>query len=143
MGKFVIIVMDSVGIGALPDASRFGDEGSDTLGHIIEAYPDIRLDNLAKLGMCMLKPQLPSRGEIAGSYGRARGGVRARTQQAGILKLRGWRWKSRFLRFRTDFRRISSELLKKRQGGKPSATIPLLERRSSNSLANSMWIPAH
>jgi phosphopentomutase len=71
MGKFVIIVMDSAGIGAMPDADRFGDEGSDTLGHIIEAYPDIRLDNLAKLGMCMLKPQLPFRGEITGSYGRA------------------------------------------------------------------------
>jgi phosphopentomutase len=71
MGKFVIIVMDSVGIGALPDADRFGDEGSDTLGHIIEVYPDIRLSNLAKLGMCKLKPQLPCDGEIIGSYGRA------------------------------------------------------------------------
>ncbi len=71
MGKFVIIVMDSVGIGEQPDAARFGDEGSDTLGHIIDAYPDIRLDNLAKLGMCKLKPQLPCGAALIGSYGRA------------------------------------------------------------------------
>ncbi len=71
MGKFIIIVMDSVGIGALPDAGRFGDEGSDTLGHIIEAYPDIRLNNLAKLGLCRLKPQLKYSGQVIGAYGRA------------------------------------------------------------------------
>ena len=71
MAKFTIIVMDSVGAGELPDAARFGDEGSDTLGHIINTYPDIKLDNLARLGLCKLKPQLPCRGEIIGAYGRA------------------------------------------------------------------------
>jgi len=71
MAKFIIIVMDSVGAGAQPDAARFGDEGSDTLGHIIETYPDIKLDNLAILGLCKLKPQLPCSGEIIGAYGRA------------------------------------------------------------------------
>ena len=71
MGKFIIIVMDSVGVGALPDAGRFGDESSDTVGHIVEAYPDIKLANLAKLGMCRLEPQLPCRGEVIGCYGKA------------------------------------------------------------------------
>ena len=71
MGKFVIVVMDSVGIGAQPDAARFGDEGSDTLGHIVDAYPDIKLDNLSRIGMCRLKPQLPYKGEIIGAFGRA------------------------------------------------------------------------
>lgn len=71
MGKFIIIVMDSVGVGALPDADRFGDEGSDTVGHIVEAYPDIKLANLSKLGMCRLKPQLSCSGEVIGAYGKA------------------------------------------------------------------------
>lgn len=71
MAKFVIVVMDSVGAGEMPDAYRFGDEGSDTLGHIIDAYPDIQLNNLSRLGLCKLKPQLPCYGEIIGSYGRA------------------------------------------------------------------------
>ncbi len=71
MSKFIIVVMDSVGVGAQPDADRFGDEGSDTVGHIVEAYPDIKLKNLSKLGMCKLKPQLPCSGELIGSYGKA------------------------------------------------------------------------
>ncbi len=70
MAKFIIVVMDSVGIGALPDAALFGDEGSDTLGHIIEAYPDIRIPNLKKLGLCRLK-NLECDGGVIGAYGRA------------------------------------------------------------------------
>ena len=33
--KAIIIVLDSVGIGELPDAANYGDKGADTLGHII------------------------------------------------------------------------------------------------------------
>ena len=36
MTRALLIVLDSVGIGGAPDAARFGDEGSDTLGHIAE-----------------------------------------------------------------------------------------------------------
>ena len=70
MAKFVIVVMDSVGIGALPDAAKFGDEGSNTLGHIIERSKGINLDNLAALGMCRLVDGLPQK-DVIGSYGRA------------------------------------------------------------------------
>ncbi|MGH6678034.1 MAG: phosphopentomutase, partial [Bradyrhizobium sp.] len=35
--RAMILVMDSVGIGAAPDAARYGDEGADTIGHIAEA----------------------------------------------------------------------------------------------------------
>ena len=37
-----ILVMDSFGIGAAPDASRFGDAGADTLGHIAQACAEGR-----------------------------------------------------------------------------------------------------
>jgi phosphopentomutase len=70
MAKFIIVVMDSVGIGALPDADRFGDEGSNTVGHIIEHSAGINLDNLAGLGLCRLVGGLPQK-EVIGSYGRA------------------------------------------------------------------------
>ncbi len=69
MAKFIIVVMDSVGIGALPDASLFGDEGSDTLGSIIKEYPDIALPNLSRLGLCRITA-LPC-GEVTGAHGRA------------------------------------------------------------------------
>lgn len=34
--RIFVIVLDSLGIGAMPDAARFADEGADTFGHILE-----------------------------------------------------------------------------------------------------------
>lgn len=70
MAKFIIVVMDSVGIGALPDAGKFGDEGSNTVGNIIKHSNGIKLDNLSSLGLCRLVDGLPEK-DIIGSYGRA------------------------------------------------------------------------
>lgn len=50
MSLFVTIVLDGVGIGAQPDADRYGDVGSNTLAHVCEeAHPE--LPNLARLGL--------------------------------------------------------------------------------------------
>jgi len=56
MGRAIILVLDSFGIGATADAERFGDVGSDTFGHIAKeraASPSgpLRLPNLARLGL--------------------------------------------------------------------------------------------
>ena len=40
--RAIILVMDSFGLGATPDAVRFGDEGADTLGHIAERRAVLR-----------------------------------------------------------------------------------------------------
>ena len=48
--KAIIIVLDSVGIGELPDAANYGDKGADTLGHIINTcHP--KLPHLMELGL--------------------------------------------------------------------------------------------
>jgi phosphopentomutase len=49
--RVILIVLDSVGIGELPDAAKYGDVGSNTLGHIAEQYPDLQIPNLVKLGL--------------------------------------------------------------------------------------------
>ncbi len=46
-----MILLDSVGVGALPDADRYGDEGSNTLAHIGEALGGLDLPNLGALGL--------------------------------------------------------------------------------------------
>jgi phosphopentomutase len=56
MGRAILLVLDSFGIGATPDAGRFGDEGADTLGSIARARAasasgPLRLPNLAALGL--------------------------------------------------------------------------------------------
>ena len=53
--RVVLIVLDSVGIGELPDADKYGDEGSDTLGNICQAV-DLELPNLARLGLGNIRP---------------------------------------------------------------------------------------
>ena len=54
-GRVIWIVLDSVGIGAMPDAAAYGDAGSDTLGNIARRRA-LHLPNLAKLGLGNLKP---------------------------------------------------------------------------------------
>jgi phosphopentomutase len=49
--RAVILVLDGVGIGEAPDAADYGDVGSDTLGHVCAAVPDIALPNLARAGL--------------------------------------------------------------------------------------------
>ncbi len=51
MARAFVLVLDSFGIGAAPDADRFGDQGADTYGHICEASPGLNLTNLKMLGL--------------------------------------------------------------------------------------------
>lgn len=51
MKRAIIIVLDSVGIGELPDAYKYGDTGSNTLGNIAASIPGFSLSNLQKLGL--------------------------------------------------------------------------------------------
>ncbi|WP_400163860.1 phosphopentomutase [Brevibacillus sp. TJ4] len=54
--RVFLIVLDSVGIGELPDAARFGDEGAHTLGHIAERVEGFRLPEMEKLGLGNIAP---------------------------------------------------------------------------------------
>jgi phosphopentomutase len=49
--RVILIVMDSVGVGELPDADLYGDSGSNTLGNIAKGVKDFRLENLEALGL--------------------------------------------------------------------------------------------
>ncbi len=70
-GRVIWIVLDSVGIGAMPDAAKFGDVGSDTLGNIAKKYR-LTLPNLSRLGLANIKPLsgLCPALHPAGAYGR-------------------------------------------------------------------------
>ena len=54
--RIFTIVIDSLGVGALPDAQAYGDAGTDTLGHIAANTDPFRIPNLQKLGMANLHP---------------------------------------------------------------------------------------
>jgi phosphopentomutase len=74
--RVILIVLDSVGIGELPDAAQYGDEGSDTLGNIARVVP-LRIPTLRSLGLERLAPALTDREGASyavetatGAYGR-------------------------------------------------------------------------
>jgi phosphopentomutase len=71
--RVIWIVLDSVGIGAMPDALSYGDpEGSDTLGNVARQRP-LKLPNLCRLGLANIKPLtgLPASGAPFAAYGKA------------------------------------------------------------------------
>lgn len=51
MARVILIVMDSVGVGELPDAKAFGDVGTNTLLHVYQANNGLKIPNLLKLGI--------------------------------------------------------------------------------------------
>ena len=53
--RIFVIVLDSLGIGAMPDAARFADEGADTFGHILEKTKTLNIPNLRRLWFLNLK----------------------------------------------------------------------------------------
>ena len=52
--RALLLILDSVGCGSAPDAAAYGDEGSDTLGHIYERTPGFALPNLEQLGVARI-----------------------------------------------------------------------------------------
>src|ERR671929_774155 len=69
MKRAIVIVCDSLGVGELPDAGDFGDEGSNTLGHVLESqHPN--LPTLASLGLLHALPTPASDVTPRSAYGR-------------------------------------------------------------------------
>ncbi len=70
--KVILIVLDSVGIGELPDAMNYGDCGCNTLRHIVEACGGIKIPNMCTLGLGKITGvdylEIPK--GIIGCYGR-------------------------------------------------------------------------
>ena len=86
--RAIVIVLDSLGIGALPDAAAFGDEGSNTLGHILARMPGLRIPNLRALGLGRLMGAQDAVREDAG-YGRMRERSRGKDTTTGHWEMSG------------------------------------------------------
>lgn len=54
--RIILIVLDSVGIGELPDAHLYNDRGANTLGNIARYYPSLSLPNLSNMGLGNIDP---------------------------------------------------------------------------------------
>ncbi len=70
--RVIWIVLDSVGMGALPDAAKFGDEGANTISHTVKACEGLDIPNLRKLGYGNIEGMqgVESMDAPMGAYGR-------------------------------------------------------------------------
>ena len=90
MKRAFILVIDSLGIGSSADAGRFGDAGSNTLGHMAEARGGLRLPNLARLGLGRAAGlDLGHDGEVTGAWGHAVEQSRGKDTPSGHWEMAG------------------------------------------------------
>ncbi|MGC8742176.1 MAG: phosphopentomutase [Candidatus Sumerlaeaceae bacterium] len=125
--RFVIIVLDSVGIGALPDAHLFGDEGSDTLGNLSRAFPDgLRLPNMAKLGLGNIADLrgVPPRPDAIGAWGKCAEKSMAKDTTLGHWEIAGVISEQPFPTYPHGFPPEIIEEFERRTGRKILGNIP-------------------
>ncbi len=67
--RVILVVMDSVGAGEMPDAADYGDQHSDTLGHLADRIP-LRVPALRSLGLSRVARIGPDTTAVTGAYGR-------------------------------------------------------------------------
>lgn len=105
MKKALILLLDSVGVGALPDAAEYGDDGAATVPHVLAAFPDLPIPNLRKLGLCAIDGlQALSRGETPiAVHGRCASVSRGKDSIVGHWELMGQPTEIPFLTYPDGF----------------------------------------
>ena len=113
------IVVDSFGIGAMPDSEKFGDVGVDTCGHIAEAVESFCIPNMQKLGLANLRPikHVPAADRTMGYYAKLRETSNGKDTMTGHWEMMGINTQKPFITFTdTGFPKELIEELEKRCG---------------------------
>lgn len=113
------IVIDSLGVGEMEDAERFGDKGVDTLGHIAQQMETFTIPNLQKLGLANLHPlkQVSSVGSPLGYYTKMRESSNGKDTMTGHWEIMGLKIDKPFQTFtETGFPQELIAELEKRTG---------------------------
>ncbi|MFN0206309.1 MAG: phosphopentomutase [Planctomycetota bacterium] len=89
--RVVVLVLDGVGVGALPDAAKFGDEGTNTLLHTAQAAGSLVLPNLTEMGLGNIQsaPGLAPSANPKASFGRMRERSADKDTQSGHWEMMG------------------------------------------------------
>jgi len=112
MNNFFVIVLDGVGIGELPDASKYKDEGSNTLSNIANAVGGLKLPNLELLGLGNIEPikGINKVTKVQASFGKLEEISEGKDSTTGHWELAGLHVKTEFSYFPNGF---SSEIVNK------------------------------
>ena len=122
INRVFVVVMDSLGVGAMPDSPEYGDVGVNTLGHISESVDTFEIPNLQKLGMANVTPlkQVPPVEKPLGYYGKLNEKSLAKDTMTGHWEMMG-------LEITTPFKTFD-------QNGFPKELIQELEKRTGRKV---------
>ena len=145
--RVTVIVLDSVGIGELPDAAEFGDAGSNTLGHIAEASNGIALPNMEKLGLGNLTDikGVPKTSSPQGAYGKANEASKGKDTTTGHWEIGGVILEKPFPTYPNGFPKVVLDEIEKRTGRKILCNMPysgteVLDDFGDEQLRTGAWI---
>lgn len=119
--RIFVIVLDSLGIGEMPDSSEYGDCGVDTFGHILQTAGPLQIPNLKRLGMLNLHPvnEMEEEPEPLGRYMRMAEASKSKDTMTGHWEMMGLKVKKPFRTFTEHgFPKELIEELEKRCGKK-------------------------
>ena len=119
--RIFTIVLDSCGVGYLPDANKYKDEGADTLGHICDNYPNLAIPTMQKMGIGNLKPlkDVPAVDNPSGYYGKCGEASVGKDTMTGHWEIMGLKISEPFLTFTdTGFPKELIDELEQRTGYK-------------------------
>jgi len=145
--RICLIVLDSVGIGELPDAPRFGDAGADTLGHIAETAAPLRLPNLEKLGLGSIAPlQGVAAADSPGAYYGKMAEVSAgKDTMTGHWEIMGLHVKIPFKTYPDGFpsgliREFEEATGRRVIGNKPASGTEIIAKLGEEQMKSGSWI---
>ena len=126
MNRVIWMVIDSVGIGALPDSEKFGDKGVNTLGNIVKEFSDIKIPNLRKLGIGNIDGANFIEDENApiGVYGKCAELSQGKDTTTGHWEMTGVLVESPFKTFENGFPKDIIDEFEKRTGRKVVGNKP-------------------
>ncbi len=125
-GRICLIIMDSAGIGEMPDSASWGDAGSNTIGHVL-ASRKVNLPNLQQLGLGNIHPleNLPPLEETIGNYGKCTLKSNGKDTTTGHWEIAGIILEKAFPTFPQGFpQRIINEFVEKTKVPGVLANVP-------------------
>ncbi len=146
--RIFTIVIDSLGVGALADAAAYGDEGTDTLGHIYREMEEFKIPNLQKLGMANLHPlkQVPAVEQPLGYFMKMNEASTGKDTMTGHWEMMGLHITKPFQTFtETGFPKELLEELSRRTGrviigNKSASGTEILEELAEEEIATGHMI---
>ncbi|MEO3944444.1 phosphopentomutase [Gorillibacterium sp. CAU 1737] len=145
--RICLIVLDSVGIGELPDAPQFHDEGAHTLGHIAERVEGFALPNMQKLGLGSIAElkNVPPASSAQGYYGKLAEVSVGKDTMTGHWEIMGLKVDVPFNTYPDGFPKELLDEFERRTGrkiigNKPASGTEILDELGEEQMKTGAWI---